>query len=276
MPRAPLRHRSTIAPGEVLNRRVVVRALPRHDDPESSSRFQMPGLERVALPEQLGGRLGVTVTGEVADVVANYGHVIVDECHHIPAVSFERVLSEVKARFVTGLTATPQRRDGHHPITQMQLGPVRLTVDKQAQAARRPFVHSLIVRETSFRVDGDPDAASAQEICRALAKNEARNNRILDDVMAALIEGRSPILLTEREDHLQLLAERLRRVVPRLVVLHGGMPAKARRQAVADLNKSPSNSDHLVLATGRFIGEEFDDPGWTRCSSPCRCRGRAR
>jgi len=52
---------------------------------------------------------------EVQDIVANYGQVIVDECHHLPAVSFERVLAEAKARYVVGLTATPQRRDGHHP-----------------------------------------------------------------------------------------------------------------------------------------------------------------
>ena len=95
----------------------------------------------------------------VNDIVASYGHVIVDECHHLPAVSFERVLSKVKAKYVTGLTATPQRRDGHHPIIEMQLGPVRFTVDPKSQAARRPFAHRLIVRETQFRVAGDvPDA----------------------------------------------------------------------------------------------------------------------
>ena len=75
----------------------------------------------------------------VADQVASYGQVIVDECHHLPAVSFERVLNEVKARYVVGLTATPQRRDGHHPITQMQLGPVRYAVDARTQAGHRPF-----------------------------------------------------------------------------------------------------------------------------------------
>jgi hypothetical protein len=85
--------------------------------------------------------------GRVDDLVAGYGHVIVDECHHIPAASFERVLSEVKARFVTGLTATPRRRDGLHPITEMQLGPVRFAVDARSQAARQSFDHRLIVRQ---------------------------------------------------------------------------------------------------------------------------------
>ncbi|MCL4756379.1 MAG: DEAD/DEAH box helicase family protein, partial [Myxococcales bacterium] len=87
----------------------------------------------------------------VADLVAGYGQVIVDECHHLPAVQFERVLREVKARYVVGLTATPQRRDGYHPITEMQIGPVRFKVDAKAQAAARPFEHRLIVRDTGFR-----------------------------------------------------------------------------------------------------------------------------
>ena len=82
----------------------------------------------------------------VADLVAGYGQVIVDECHHLPAVQFERVLREAKARYVVGLTATPQRRDGHHPITEMQLGPVRFKIDAKTQAPARPFEHRLFVR----------------------------------------------------------------------------------------------------------------------------------
>jgi len=91
----------------------------------------------------------------VNDIVATYGHVLVDECHHVPAVSCERVLANVKARYVTGLTATPQRRDGHHPIIEMQLGPVRFAVDSKRESAGRPVVHRLIVRETPFRLAGD-------------------------------------------------------------------------------------------------------------------------
>jgi hypothetical protein len=90
--------------------------------------------------------------------------VIVDECHHVPAVSFERVLAEVKARYVAGLTATPQRRDGQHPITEMQLGPVRFTVDSKSDAARRPFEHRLVVRETAFRDADRSRTPSIQEL----------------------------------------------------------------------------------------------------------------
>ena len=195
----------------------------------------------------------------VADLVAGYGQVIVDECHHLPAVSFERILSEVKARYVVGLTATLRRRDGHHPVTQMQIGPVRFSIDAKAQAGRRPFEHRLLVRETAFRMPGSEEAPGIQEIYAALAGDEMRNQMILNDVIRALEDGRSPILLTERKDHLEYFATRLEPMARHLVVLQGGMGAKAHRAVRAQLDAIPTNEERLVLATGRYIGEGFDD-----------------
>jgi superfamily II DNA or RNA helicase len=195
----------------------------------------------------------------VDDLVADYGQVIVDECHHVPANSFERVLAEVKAKFVVGLTATPQRRDGRHPITEMQLGPVRYMVDVKDETARRPFDHKLIVRETSFRMANEDADVGIQRVYSALANDDTRNRRILDDVIAALEEGRSPILLTERKDHVEYFADHLRGFVRHLVVLQGGMSAKARRQSAEQLASIPDTAERLVLATGRYIGEGFDD-----------------
>ena len=211
------------------------------------------------------GRLDVAMLqsvvreGRVDDVVASYGHVIVDECHHVPAVSFERILSEVKARFLTGLTATPRRRDGLHPILEMQLGPVRFAVDAKSQAARRPFDHRLIVRETALTGGFLDPSQGIQALYGALAGDERRNRLIVDDVVQALEEGRSPILLTERKDHLEHLATRLRPFVRHLVVLQGGMTPSERREVAEQLASIPENQPRLVLATGRYIGEGFDD-----------------
>ncbi|MFA4947494.1 MAG: DEAD/DEAH box helicase family protein [Candidatus Krumholzibacteriia bacterium] len=211
------------------------------------------------------GRLDVAMIqslvrkGRVDDLVAGYGHVITDECHHAPAVSFERVLAEAKARYVTGLTATPQRRDGHHPIIRMQLGPVRFVVDSRSQAVGCSFEHRLIVRETGFDSGALRSDAAIQEIYAALAADQRRNDMILDDVIGALEEKRSPILLTERRDHLEHLAERLRRCTRNLVVLHGRMKPKERREVMAQLASIPDGEERLLLATGRYIGEGFDD-----------------
>ena len=197
--------------------------------------------------------------GNVNDLVARYGHVIVDECHHLPAVSFERVLAEVKGRYVTGLTATPYRRDGHQPIIHMQLGPVRFASSRQRHATEQPFKQRLILRETNFSAgDLGPDAG-IQEIYAVLAANEDRNMLIFDDVLKSLEEGRSPILLTERKDHLDLLAERFRKFTRHLVVLKGGMTARKRKEAMERLASIPCDEERLILATGRYIGEGFDD-----------------
>jgi superfamily II DNA or RNA helicase len=174
-------------------------------------------------------------------------------------VSFERVLSEVKARFLTGLTATPRRRDGLHPIAEMQLGPARFAVDARSDAARRPFDHRLVARETMFGTGRKDSFDRIQPLYAALATDEHRNRLILADVAGALGEGRSPILLTERKDHLEYLADRLRGVARHLVVLRGGMTPAERRAAFAALAAIPNDEPRLVLATGRYIGEGFDD-----------------
>jgi superfamily II DNA or RNA helicase len=195
----------------------------------------------------------------VNDVVATYGHVIVDECHHVPAVSFERVLANVKARCVTGLTATPQRRDGHHPIIEMQLGTIRFAIDSKNQSAQRPLTHRLIIRETPFRLPGEERQMPIQDIYRALANDAQRNQLIVNDVLNALEEGRSPILLTERKDHLEYFEAQLRPATRNLVVLQGGMGTKQRRRVAERIAAIPPSEERLVLATGRYIGEGFDD-----------------
>ena len=90
--------------------------------------------------------------GVVSDLVADYGHVVVDECHHLSAVGFEAIAREAKARYVLGLSATVTRKDGHHPIIFMQCGPVRHRVDARKQAAARPFDHKVVFRRTEFRL----------------------------------------------------------------------------------------------------------------------------
>jgi len=197
--------------------------------------------------------------GRVADLVAGYGHVIVDECHHVPAVSFERVLSEVKAKFITGLTATPRRRDGQQPILHMQLGPVRFAVDSRNKNEQRPFARSLIVRETEFTIRQQAERTTIQELYSMLVADEARNDLICKDIIQSLEDGRSPIVLTERREHLEKLADELRAHVPGLVVLHGTMKASARREALAHFVTVPDGKSRLLLATGRYIGEGFDD-----------------
>ncbi|UPT89835.1 DEAD/DEAH box helicase (plasmid) [Bradyrhizobium barranii subsp. apii] len=199
--------------------------------------------------------------GEVADIVADYGHLIVDECHHLSAASFELVARRSKARYVVGLSATVARKDGHHPIIFMQCGPVRHRVDARVQAAERGIRHRARDRSTKFELP--PSLALAERpsmpaIYAALAQDSGRNDLIFDDVLKSLEAKRSPIVLTERKDHLEYLRQRFSPFVKNLVVLRGGMSAKDRKTANTVLNV-PDDDERLILATGRYIGEGFDD-----------------
>ncbi len=198
----------------------------------------------------------------VSDLVGNYGHLIVDECHHLSAQSFEQVVRRAKARFVTGLSATVTRKDGHHPIVFMQCGPVRHRVDAKAQAAARPFTHAVHVRPTGFRpskVLAEDVRIQFQELYSELIADEARNNLICDDVVQSIHEGRSPLVLTERNEHLDVLAERLSTGIQHLIVLRGNMSKNESAAVIARLAAIPENEPRALLATGRLIGEGFDD-----------------
>ncbi len=199
--------------------------------------------------------------GEVSDLVADYGHLVVDECHHLSAVSFEAVSRAAKAKYVLGLSATVTRKDGHHPIIFMQCGPIRYRVDAKKQAAARPFSHRVVIKKTAFRAERqNPHApGSIQELYGLLACDAARNDMIFNDVLLALEAGRSPVVITERKDHLQAIAERLSRFARNVVVLQGGMGAKQRHQVIGALQAVADGEERVIVATGRYLGEGFDD-----------------
>ena len=232
-------------------------------------RRKVGGVVDVALLQSLGRQ------GQVDELVAGYGQLIFDECHHVPAGTFELVARSAPARYVLGLSATPARKDGHHPILFMQCGPIRFRVDARRQAEERPFGHRVIVRRTEFRLGSDvrvePEAAAEtagsvgtpvpgiQAAYAALAADEQRNATIVEDVVEAVSRGRSPVVLTERREHLDVLAAALERRVANVVSLHGGMGAKQRRAVAERIAAIPEGAPRVLVATGRYLGEGFDD-----------------
>ncbi|MEI8241111.1 MAG: DEAD/DEAH box helicase family protein, partial [Actinomycetota bacterium] len=200
--------------------------------------------------------------GVVDDRVAGYGHLIVDECHHVSAQSFEQVARQAKARFVIGLSATVARKDGHHPIVFMQCGPVRYQTNAKAQAAAQPFGHDVLVQPTAFVPNRSPDAdkrVEFQNLYRELVEDDRRNERIRDDVVEAVHAGRSPLVLTERNEHLDRLETLIVGKTPHVVTLRAGMTKKQRRVMAERLASVPGREGRVILATGKYIGEGFDD-----------------
>ena len=218
-------------------------------------RKRLTGKIDVALIQSL------TRKGLVDDRIADYGYVVVDECHHVPAFSFELAVSRAKAKYLTGLSATVVRKDGHQPIVFMQCGPVRHRVDAKRQAAKRPFSHVVLARPTCFRIQGEPEDDARiefQRVCDQLTKDNGRNQAICSEIVQNVQDGRAPLVLTERVDHLQTLADGLRAKGLDIVNLQGGMGNRALTSALA--RAAESVPGRVLLATGRFIGEGFDNP----------------
>ncbi|WP_289834889.1 DEAD/DEAH box helicase family protein [uncultured Phocaeicola sp.] len=195
---------------------------------------------------------------EVKPFVRDYGMVIVDECHHAPAVSFEQVLKEVNAKWVYGLTATPIRKDGHQPIIFMQCGEIRYTADSKAQQEQQTFHRLLIPRFTTYRNLSDNNGYTA--ITQSLSEDESRNRLIIDDVKKVLDEGRSPIILTGLTSHVDYLAKECRKICPNVIRLVGNDSAKTKREEMERLKSIPDTEPLVVVATGKYVGEGFDLP----------------
>lgn len=198
----------------------------------------------------------VSRQGEVNPLVEHYGQVIVDECHHVGAVSFDAILKRTKARFVLGLTATPIRRDGQQPIIFMQCGPIRYTAAKPAGA---PHDLEVLPRTRFSRIDL-PHEAGIQDVFRHLADDQARTEAIATEVRDAFQQGRKVLVLTERTEHLDAIRIALEKQIPELFMLHGRMSKKQRAALITALDALPPDAPRVLLATGKLVGEGFDHP----------------
>ena len=229
-------------------------ALPTNDIGQvGGGKDKRTGLIDVAVIQSLQHK------GEIEDSVAEYGHVVVDECHHLSAVTFERVLRAVKAKYVLGLTATPTRKDGHHPIIYMQCGPIRFRLSARKAAETSPFQHKVFPRLTGFIWNRPENETTIQDVYAALFSDQSRNDLIVHDLVQTLSAGRSPLVLTGRTDHLDYLAEQLRGICSHTFILRGGMGARQRKKLAESLAAVPPDEPRVILATGSYLGEGFDD-----------------
>ena len=198
-------------------------------------------------------------TGQVNPIIRNYGMVIVDECHHVAADVFQQVAKEADARYLLGLSATPNRQDGKGPLVRFILGPVRYRVDAMEQAEKDGLTRVLIPRFTNFREPFNLDHPwEFNDACTAMIDDEERNARIVQDVRDALAQGRSPLVLTQRVEHAKKL-ESLMTDLPAQVITLTGKDSSRERQAKQQALLHLQPEEPLVLiATGQYAGEGFD------------------
>lgn len=199
---------------------------------------------------------------DIKELLGAYGQIIIDECHHIPAVSFEAVMKDVPARYITGLTATPYRKDGLQAILYMQCGPVRYEIEEMAYPA---LLKKVIVQETYFGIQNDSGKKPIYEIWDELVDDSKRLNMIASDVIFAINNNRFPLILSERKEHLYKLKETIESLLAnsgiKAFLFEGDTGKKARTAALVEINEMLAKGEKpYILSTGSLIGEGFDMP----------------
>lgn len=193
---------------------------------------------------------------------APFGQVIIDECHHVPAASFEAVMKTCTAHHFLGLTATPNRKDGLQKILFLQCGPIRYRMEPEADPEIRRV---LIVRDIHLGLPPDELRMPVHQIWEMLANHEERNHRISADISNALCESRNCVVLSDRREHLVSLEQALRKKNPgagkRIQRMDGSMGKKARAAILAEIVRlTKSRQGFVLFATSSLVGEGFDLP----------------
>ena len=194
-----------------------------------------------------------------------YGMLIVDECHHVSAFSTENLVASFKAKYVYGLTATPIRRDGHQKIIFYQCGSVLYSTTTKQMNTAQDFAHYFIPRFSSFHyvpelTESDSKNPSINQYYEKLISNYVRNELIIEDVKNAVKAGRTPLILSERIEHLNLLYERLADSAQNVIFITGRGTQKQKNEILEKLRAVPSDKSLIILATGKYAGEGFDYP----------------
>lgn len=198
-------------------------------------------------------------TGQVKPFIRNYGMIIVDECHHVAADVFQQIVKEADARYLLGLSATPNRQDGKGPLVRFMLGPVRYRVDAMEQAEKDGLNRVLIPRFTNFREPFNLDHPwEFNDACTAMIDDENRNTRIVQDVREALEQGRSPLVLTQRVEHAKKLESLMADLPAQIITLTGKDNPKERRAKQEILVNLQPEESLVLIATGQYAGEGFD------------------
>ncbi len=193
---------------------------------------------------------------DLREFFSRYGFIVVDECHVLPAVSFEQYVKQTPARYILGLTATPIRRDGLQDLIFMQCGPLRYRMSETKEGLET----ALKIRPTNFRFEQTGKEFSIQEIFRALAQDESRNRIVVEDVTQALMEGRKCLVLSQRKEHCHRLAELLKEAGKSPQLLTGDTGKKERSAIMQGIMEASPDAEILLVATGQYLGEGFDCP----------------
>ncbi|WP_419673374.1 TOTE conflict system archaeo-eukaryotic primase domain-containing protein [Aliarcobacter butzleri] len=196
---------------------------------------------------KLNGQIDVATMQSLKNdpkIIENYSFVIVDECHHIPALTFEQIIKSFKGKYILGLSATPNRKDELQPILFQQLGEISYEYKK-----KKTHTNKLQIIRTQFVSNADNYATIINELCI----DEDRNNLIVDIIKKNI--DRKILLLTDRIEHINVLESLLQKDNIDYISVHGSLNKK---EQVENMNLVKTKS--LILATTSYFGEGIDFP----------------
>lgn len=220
-------------------------------------KMAVSGLVDIASFQSLSGKDRQTGEPIVKGLVRNYGLIICDECHHAAAPQLELILKSAPAKYVYGLSATPERSDGLTRALSMLCGPLRYVIDPKAQAIQQGIQRIVRPRFTGIRLPAYEPGANFNQILDLLCTHAARNELIVNDAIEAASNGRHPLVLSKRKKHAEELCRLLQSRGHEPILLTGEIDAKERK---AILKSLPSfEHDHrIIVATESLLGEGFD------------------
>ena len=200
--------------------------------------------------------------GEYHSLLNQYGMIIVDECHHAASDTISKVLQEIKARYVYGVTATPIRGDGLERINYMLLGPVRYRYTSKERAKTQGINHLVYPRFTRTVMPRGAinEKMHPNEAYELIRNNEVRDEQILADVRECVQSGRTPVILSRYKDHSERLFERVKAYADHVFLLTGNNSKREHRQILSEMQKVAAEESMILVATGSLIGEGFDYP----------------
>jgi superfamily II DNA or RNA helicase len=197
---------------------------------------------------------------DINPMVRDYGMIIVDECHHAAAATFENVLRASAAKYVYGMSATVKRGDKQERKLLMQLGPIRHRYTAKERAIKQGIGHYVYPRFTRM-IDLSPsDDRHISELYRLIVNSELRNMQIVADAMDCVKKGRTPVVMTKYREHAENLYGLLQGAAGHVFLLQGGKSMKERAELREKMAAVGRDESMIMVATGQYIGEGFNYP----------------